>query len=83
MKYKIGVFGSGGAGKPKEDVKAIAREVGDILGEYAQDVIIITGGCSGLPYEAASQAAKRELRFGATPRSVTKSNKKNLLPMTI
>lgn len=59
MKYKIGVFGSGGAGKPKDEVKAIAREVGKLLGEHADEVIVITGGCSGLPYEAAYEAAQK------------------------
>ncbi len=65
MKYKIGVYGS----NITEGVEAVrlAQELGDVLARY--NVIVVTGGCSGMPY-AVAQAAKRggaEV-WGFTPR---------------
>lgn len=55
MQYKIGVFGSA----VHEHSSAIAKtiELGKVLAQ--EKVIIITGGCSGMPYLAASEAAKQ------------------------
>lgn len=59
MKYKIGIFGSGGTGgKPTELVEEAARAIGRALGDRSESVIAVTGGCSGMPYLAAEQAAK-------------------------
>lgn len=55
MKKKIAVFGS--AFSEPEEVVAKAREVGAILAEH--DVTIITGACTGLPYEAALSAYRK------------------------
>lgn len=54
-RYKIGVYGSG----VTEDSKAIqlACNLGSILAQ--NNVIVVTGGCSGMPYIVA-QAAKRQ-----------------------
>jgi len=52
---KIAVFGSGtGSSELKEDVKRKAFQVGKLIAE--KGAILITGGCSGLPYEAAKGA---------------------------
>lgn len=58
MKYKIGVFGSGGSKVSAKAVQESARQLGAILGNHAKEVIIVTGGCTGLPYAAAQEAAK-------------------------
>lgn len=58
MKYKIGVFGSGASKVSTESVQASARQIGEALGTHANEVVLITGGCTGLPYIAARQAAK-------------------------
>lgn len=58
MKYKIGVFGSGNNTVSGEVIETATRKVGAALGARANEVIVITGACSGLPYIAANAAAK-------------------------
>jgi len=52
MRYQIGVVGS--AIETDENIKEKARKVGQAIAEY--DCTLITGGCGGLPYEAAKGA---------------------------
>jgi len=54
-KSKIGVFGS--AGGDMERLKPLAREIGHTI--VLRDSILVTGGCPGLPYEAALGAHER------------------------
>ena len=54
-KAKIGVYGSAISESPELEAKA--RELGLILAEH--DVILITGACSGLPYQVVSTAYKK------------------------
>lgn len=56
MKFKIGVFGS--AVDEGAKVMEKAREIGREFGKYKNRVIMVTGACSGIPYEAAYEAAK-------------------------
>ena len=51
-KEKIGVYGS--AVSDSETLHTKARELGEILAE--EDVILVTGACSGLPYKVVSAA---------------------------
>lgn len=53
-KPKIGVFGSS-AGELEEIIPK-ARQIGSELGEH--DAITLVGACNGLPYIAATEAAK-------------------------
>lgn len=55
MKYKIGVYGSNVA--ESETAIQLAQELGSVLAR--NNVIVITGGCSGMPYLVA-QAAKQQ-----------------------
>lgn len=55
MKHKIAVYGS--AAGDYKDFLPIATRAGELLGEHADSVIVITGACSGLPYAAAKAAA--------------------------
>jgi len=48
-RFKIGVFGS--AGGDMDKLKPMARAIGQTIA--SQDCILVTGGCPGLPYEAA------------------------------
>jgi predicted Rossmann-fold nucleotide-binding protein len=64
MKYKIGIYGS----KSAENEKAVqlARELGSILAQ--NEVIVITGGCSGIPYLVAHTAKQQGAEiWGFTP----------------
>lgn len=54
-KMKIGVYGSAVSESPELDAKA--RALGEVLAE--RDVILITGACPGLPYQAASAAFRK------------------------
>lgn len=54
-KEKIGIFGS--AIQEGEEIAAKARELGEVLASY--DVILITGACSGLPYQTILAAYKK------------------------
>lgn len=65
-KYHIGVFGSAADMTPEQSQRA--TELGTVLGQYASQVVIITGGCSGLPYAVASTAAKHGVEvWGYSP----------------
>lgn len=55
MKYKIGVFGSSAGAI--DLIMPLATELGTAFGRYADEIIVITGGASGIPYTVASQAA--------------------------
>jgi len=57
MKYKIGVYGS--AAGDYQAFVPLAQQVGQLLGEHADSVIVLTGACSGLPYVAAKAAADK------------------------
>ena len=57
MKYKIAVYGSV-AGDMKTAMP-LAVEVGELLGQHADSVVVITGACPGLPYAAAKVAAQK------------------------
>jgi predicted Rossmann-fold nucleotide-binding protein len=58
MKYNIGVFGSGHSSKPSQQIATAAKQIGAALGRHAKEVTVVTGGCSGLPYMAAHEAAQ-------------------------
>jgi predicted Rossmann-fold nucleotide-binding protein len=58
MKHKIGVFGSGGGSVSDEVIQDAAMRLGAELGARSNEVIVITGACTGLPYFAAQQASK-------------------------
>lgn len=58
MKYKIGIFGSSDKVNSQETVKSRAKQLGEILGQLSKEVIIVTGGSTGLPYMAALEAFK-------------------------
>ena len=55
MKFKIGVFGSN-AEELSSNVISKAKQIGNELANY--NIVIITGGSSGVPYLAAHEAAK-------------------------
>jgi predicted Rossmann-fold nucleotide-binding protein len=65
MKYKIGIYGSSVGDMGVIMPKAI--ELGRVLGEYVDQVIIITGAGAGLPYEVASQAAAEGVEVWGFP----------------
>lgn len=54
-KFKIGIYGS--AAGSYEAFLPIAVQVGQALGARADTIIVVTGGCTGLPYAAAKAAA--------------------------
>ena len=63
-RFKIGVFGS--AGGDMEKLRPMARSIGQVLA--SQDCILVTGGCPGLPFEAALGAhEKGGLVLGISP----------------
>jgi len=74
MKYKIGVFGSNAeelSAKLIKKAKQIGRELAD------HKVVIITGGSSGLPYQAAHEAAKKGIdAWGYSPVNDIKNQKR-------
>ncbi|HEX4775112.1 MAG TPA: hypothetical protein VH234_06365 [Candidatus Saccharimonadales bacterium] len=57
MKYKIGVYGSAAGDMTAASEKA--KELGRVLGNYADSIIILTGATSGLPDLIASEAAAK------------------------
>ena len=65
MKLTIGVMGSSG-GEMTEAVRQLAFKLGESIALC--DAILITGGCPGLPYEAARGArSKRGIVVGISP----------------
>ncbi len=55
MKYQLGIYGS--AAGDFEAMLPKATELGRVLRNYAEDLILITGACPGLPYRVISEAA--------------------------
>lgn len=53
--YKMGVIGS--AGENVQEASAVAREIGRYIAE--RECAVVTGGCDGLPYEAALGAKEQ------------------------
>lgn len=75
MKYKLGIFGSGVEEKGRAVQKA--KLLGKILAGYRDRVIIITGACTGIPYQVAFEAAKGGVEvWGYSPATNLKSQKK-------
>ena len=73
MRYKIAAFGSS-AGKISSLVISKARKIGKELGKNGMD--IITGACSGLPYEVAFEAHKNgSAVWGYSPASNLKGQR--------
>lgn len=80
MKYKIGVFGSGNGSQSDEIIKDAARAIGRALGTHANEVIIITGGCTGLPYIAAREATPMGSEVWGFSPVVDMEKQKNFTP---
>jgi predicted Rossmann-fold nucleotide-binding protein len=57
MKYKIGVFGSSTGNM--DAVLPRAMQLAAVLGEHADQVIVVTGAGKGLPYMIAKEAAAK------------------------
>lgn len=55
MKFKLGIYGS--AAGDMSTAMPLARELGKILGGYADKLILITGACPGIPYAVITEAA--------------------------
>ncbi len=72
MKWKIGVYGS--AKDESTNVIETAREIGRLLAE--NNCILVTGGCTGIPYEAIVSAKKYNgLTVGISPASTLQEHK--------
>ena len=78
MKYKIGVFGSVAGDMDK--AMPLAEEVGRLLGERADSVIVITGACPGVPYVAAKVAAGKGVEVWGFSSSLDQAAQKNEYP---
>ena len=77
MTYKIGIFGSGNSSKPSEQIATAAKQIGVALGRHGKEVTVVTGGCSGLPYLAAHQAAQAGTKvWGFSPVTDIEAQKK-------
>jgi predicted Rossmann-fold nucleotide-binding protein len=64
MKYKIGIYGSNVV--ESEAAVRLAQELGSVLAQ--NDVIVLTGGCSGMPYAVAHTAKQKGTEvWGFTP----------------
>lgn len=64
MTYKIGVYGSNIT--EHERAVQLAQELGVVLAQHG--IIVVTGGCSGMPYLVAQAAAQRGAEvWGFTP----------------
>jgi hypothetical protein len=68
MKYKLGIYGS--AAGDFEAMLPIATELGKALQNYAEDLILITGACPGLPYAVIHEAASSGIEIWGFSSSV-------------
>lgn len=65
-KFKIGIYGS--AGDEQEKVINKALELGRVLGNYKDKIILITGASGGIPNIVVSEAAKHDVElWGYSP----------------
>jgi len=68
MIYKIAIFGSNASADEKRDElpESLVKEFGVIFGKIS--AVIITGACSGIPYQVAFQASKNNCEiWGYSP----------------
>jgi predicted Rossmann-fold nucleotide-binding protein len=73
MTYKIGVYGSNIS--EGEKAGALGKELGKSLAKHG--CIVITGGCSGMPYIVAHEAAQHGAEiWGFTPELNVEAQKK-------
>ena len=64
MKHKIGIYGSNT--RESDTAVSLSQALGEMLAE--NDLIVITGGCSGMPYVVASAAKRKGAEvWGFTP----------------
>jgi hypothetical protein len=77
-KYKIGVFGSA-AGDMAETIP-VAEEIGRLLGDQADSVIVITGACPGLPFAAVQAAAAKGVEIWGFSSSLDEAAQKAEYP---
>lgn len=64
MRYKIGIYGSNVS--ESEEAVQLAQELGNTLAQH--NVIVVTGGCSGMPYAVAYAAKQKGAEvWGFTP----------------
>ncbi len=80
MKYKIGIFGSAiNSNKIKDELPmSMAEEFGKVLGKL--NSIVITGACSGIPYQIALQAAKNNCEVWGYSPEIDFKNQKEFTP---
>jgi uncharacterized protein (TIGR00725 family) len=72
MKYKIGVYGS--AKDENKDIVEAAIDIGRIIAE--NNCILVTGGCTGVPYEAVKSMKKHNgFTVGVSPASTLQEHK--------
>lgn len=77
--YKIGVFGSA-EGKDIEKVLPKAKQLGEILGKWNNEIIIITGACPGLPNEVALNANKNGSEIWGYSESIDLKTQQTIFP---
>lgn len=76
MTYKIGIFGS--RAQENEQIVTLGRELGSALAQHR--CIVITGGCSGMPYIVAQTAAHQGAEvWGFTP-ALNREEQKKAFP---
>lgn len=76
MQYKIGIFGS--PVKDEDPALYKARKLGEVLARY--DVILVTGACAGLPYEAATSAHKLGTKIWGYSQAADEQMQRKLVP---
>jgi len=76
MIYKIGVFGSA-VNHHKIDEKRVEMLVNELSKEK---VVILTGACSGVPYQIASKFAEKNIEVHGYSPEIDLKNQKKLTP---
>src|SRR3989338_5230847 len=74
-KLKIGIYGS--AADERGEVIAKAVELGKVLGQYKDKIILITGASAGIPHVIVNEASKYGVEiWGYSPEIDLDSQKK-------
>jgi predicted Rossmann-fold nucleotide-binding protein len=77
-KYTVGIFGSNTGDMNTTLPQATA--LGQILGQFADSIVLITGAFAGIPYQVAKSAASAGVEVWGFSEASTEAKQKELFP---
>lgn len=77
-KIRLGIFGSSSGDMTVS--KTVARQLGRVLRDYSDSLILVTGACPGLPYAVIAEASSSGIEIWGYSSSLDAMAQKNEYP---